>query len=101
MVRKVYRVLDRSFSLFGLQGRYVYVFLASLGVGALLSFIVGTAAGTIIGSAMFVLIAIVMYFCAMMLQSFYSERDIEKFIGSRRLKDFIVVKPVKFSKQWK
>ncbi len=101
MVRKVYRVLDRPFSLFGLQGRYVFLFLAALGAGAVLSFISGVFVGTMAASALFIVIAVLAYFAATMLQTFWSERDIMKFICSRRVKDFIEVKPKTFTGQWK
>lgn len=101
MVRKVYRVLDRPFSLFGLQGRYVFLFLAALGVGAVLSFISAAIVGTMAASILFIAIAVLVYFAATMLQTFWSERDILKFVSSRRVRNFIEVKPKAFTGQWK
>lgn len=101
MVRKVYRVLDRPFSLFGLQGRYVFLFLAVLGAGAVLSFISAAIVGTMAASILFIAIAVLVYFAATMLQTFWSERDILKFVSSRRVRNFIEVKPKTFTGQWK
>ena len=101
MVRKVYRVLDRPFSLFGLQGRYVFLFLVALGAGAVMSFISAAFVGTIAASVMFIAIAVLVYFAATMLQTFWSERDIMKFICSRRVRNYIEVKPITFTGQWK
>lgn len=101
MVRKVYRVLDRPFSLFGLQGRYVFLFLAALGAGAVLSFISAAIVGTMAASILFIAIAVLVYFAATMLQTFWSERDILKFVSSRRVRNFIEVKPKTFTGQWK
>ena len=101
MVRKVYRVLDRPFSLFGLQGRYVFLFLAALGAGAVLSFISAAIVGTMAASILFIAIAVLVYFAATMLQTFWSERDILKFVSSRRVRNFIEVKPNTFTGQWK
>lgn len=101
MVRKVYRVLDRPFSLFGLQGRYVFLFLAAFGAGAVLSFISAAIVGTMAASILFIAIAVLVYFAATMLQTFWSERDILKFVSSRRVRNFIEVKPKTFTGQWK
>ena len=101
MVRKVYRVLDRPFSLFGLQGRYVFLSLAALGAGAVLSFISAAIVGTMAASILFIAIAVLVYFAATMLQTFWSERDILKFVSSRRVRNFIEVKPKTFTGQWK
>ena len=101
MVRKVYRVLDRPFSLFGLQGRYVFLSLAALGAGAVLSFISAAIVGTMAASILFIAIAVLVYFAATMLQTFWPERDILKFVSSRRVRNFIEVKPKTFTGQWK
>ena len=101
MVRKVYRVLDRPFSLFGLQGRYVFLFLAALGAGAVLSFISAAIVGTMAASILFIAIAVLVYFAATMLQTFWSERDILKFVSSMRVRNFIEVKPKTLIGQWK
>ena len=101
MVRKVYRVLDRPFSLLGLQGMYVFLFLAALGAGAVLSFISAAIVGTMAASILFIAIAVLVYFAATMLQTFWSERDILKFVSSRRVRNFIEVKPKTFTGQWK
>ena len=101
MVRKVYRVLDRPFSLFGLQGRYVFLLIAALGAGAVLSFISAAIVGTMAASILFIAIAVLVYFAATMLQTFWSERDILKFVSSRRVRNFIEVKPKTFTGQWK
>ena len=101
MVRKVYRVLDRPFSLFGLQGRDGVLFLAALGAGAVLSCISAAIVGRLAASILFIAIAVLVYFAATMLQTFWSERDILKFVSSRRVRNFIEVKPKTFTGQWK
>lgn len=101
MTRKVYRVLDRPYTLFGLRGRYIFVFLGALGVGALISFLMGSAVGMLIGSVILVVFMILVYLAVMILESMFSEREIERFLWSRALKDFIIVKPKTFNSQWK
>lgn len=101
MTRKVYRVLDRPYTLLGLSGRYIFVFLAALGVGALISIALGSVTGMLIGSAILIVFMVLVYLAVMILESMFSEREIERFLWSRALKDFIIVKPQAFNRQWK
>ena len=57
--------------------------------------------GTMAASILFIAIAVLVYFAATMLQTFWSERDILKFVSSRRVRNFIEVKPKTFTGQWK
>lgn len=101
MTRKVYRVLDRQYTLLGLKGRYIFVFLASLGAGSLISFLLGSVTGMLIGSTVLIVFMVLAYLAIMIAESVFSERDIGRFLWSRAMKDFIQVKPTSFTKQWK
>ena len=101
MRRTVYRVLDRPFSMLGLKGRYFYVFLVLLALGALVSLIVGACTNSLVGSALLIVLMVLGYLAITFAQSFFSEREIMKFIWSKRIKDFIVLQPRKLHGQWK
>lgn len=89
----VFKSLDKSSSLFGIQGTYLYWVLGALGVDLALSFIVGSATNSFVGFIMFVAIGAGIYFATLMVQTRLSERERTKWICSHRLPRFVYVPP--------
>lgn len=89
----VFKSLDKSSSLFGIQGSYLYWALAALGVDLALSFIAGSLTNSFVGFVMFVALGAVVYFATLMVQTKLSERERTKWLCSHRLPDFVHVPP--------
>ena len=94
---RVYRNLDRPFTLFGVKGRYIPVALISLLGIVILSVVLGSAFGTFVGLASAVVLIICGYLLLLEIQQRYGEKGLSRFISGRRLPKFILVR----SKVWK
>lgn len=96
---KMYKSLDKTSSLFGIRGSYLYIMMAGIVVAVVLGFgIVGGMFGSIIGTLATLAFGAVAYFIVMMLQARFSERSLQKKISSFSFPDYIILKPGNLAK---
>ncbi len=81
MKHKVYRSLDQSPALFGIQGVYLLVFLGALIVGIFLSVIIGSMTDRIVGVVMLIIMFLVAYFGVLFLQEKFSEKEFKRYLS--------------------
>lgn len=93
---RVYRNLDRPFTLLGVKGRYIPVALAGLLGIIVLSLIVGAVGGTFIGLASALVLIVGGYLGLLEIQQRYGEKGLSRFIAGKRLPKFILIR----SKVW-
>ena len=94
---RVYRNLDRPFTLFGVKGRYIPIAgVLLLGV-IIASLVAGSALGTFAGLACAVVLIVCGYLLLLEVQQRYGEKGLSRFLAGRRLPRFILVR----SKAWK
>ena len=93
---RVYRNLDRPFTLLGIKGRYIPVALAGLLGIIVLSLIVGAVGGTFIGLAWALVVIVGGYLGLLEIQQRYGEKGLSRFIAGKRLQKFILIR----SKVW-
>ena len=93
---RVYRNLDRPFTLLGIKGRYIPI----AGVGLLgiiiLSLITGSIAGTFVGLATAVALIVSAYLALTEIQQRFGEKALSRRMAGMRLPKFILVR----SKVW-
>ena len=94
---RVYRNLDRPFTLFGVKGRYIPAAGALLLGIIIVSLVVGSALGTFAGLACAVVLIVGGYLLLLEVQQRYGEKGLSRFLAGRRLPRFILVR----SKAWK
>lgn len=93
---RVYRNLDRPFTLLGIKGRYIPVALAGL-LGVIgLAIVLGTVFGTFAGLASAVVFVVGGYLALTEIQQRFGEKALSRFIAGKRLPKFILVR----SKVW-
>ena len=92
---RVYRSLDKSPSLFGIQGGYFVVFGAVLLVGGGLAFLLCIVLGTTAGIITFMASVLVAYFVVMFLQEKYSEKELRRFLSNLFLPEAVRIPPSK------
>ena len=93
---RVYRNLDRPFTLLGLKGRYIPVALAGLLGVIVLAIVLGTVFGTFAGLASAVVFVVGGYLALTEIQQRFGEKALSRFIAGKRLPKFILVR----SKVW-
>ena len=94
---RVYRNLDRPFTLFGVKGRYIPIAgVLLLGI-IIVSLVAGSALGTFAGLACAVALIAGGYLLLLEIQQRYGEKGLSRFLAGRRLPKFILVR----SKAWK
>lgn len=95
-----YKSLDKTSSLFGIKGSYLYIMIAGILVAVVLGFgIIGAVAGSLIGTLATLAIGALSYLAVMMLQGKYSERVLRKKLVSFSLPDFMVFQPKDICRQ--
>lgn len=94
---RVYRNLDRPFTLLGVKGRYIPVALIGLLGIVILSVVLGSVFGTFIGLASAVALIVGGYFVLLEVQQKYGEKGLSRFLSGRLLPKFILVR----NKVWK
>jgi len=94
---RVYRNLDRPFTLFGIQGRYIPVAICTAGAIVIASLIVGSVSGAFIGFAMGICLGIMAYLFIVEVQGRWGEKGLSRYLAGRRLPRFILIR----SKVWK
>lgn len=93
MKYKVWRSLDRPSSFFGIRGKFAYVLLGLAGAGAMLSFVVGEAAGSLTGMIAFALCCVGAYMGVIALQGKMTDRLLSRFLASRRTPRYVHTSP--------
>lgn len=94
---KVYRNLDRPFTLFGIKGRFIVVLILWAVVSLVLAIIAGAATNGFIGLGVFGVLAFIGYLLVTVVQEKYSESSLRRMLGSVRLPKYITVR----RKPWK
>lgn len=94
---RVYRNLDRPFTLLGVKGKYIPVALAGLLGIVILACIVGAALGTFAGLAAAAVLIVSGYLLLLEVQQRFGEKQLGRFLAGKRLPKFILVR----SKVWK
>ena len=86
MKTSFYRSLDRPINIFGLRGRWVTLFLYSLGGCLVLAFIIGIMMGVGMGFSVFIVGGVAAFFGCLVLQAKTPARRLEKVKVSSRLR---------------
>ena len=94
---RVYRNLDRPFTLLGIKGRYIPVALVGLLGIIVLAIVLGTIFGTFIGLASAVALIVGGYLALTEIQQRFGEKALSRRMAGMRLPRFILVR----SKVWK
>lgn len=94
---RVYRNLDRPFTLFGIQGRYIPVALCALGAVLIVSLILGSALGAFVGFASAICLGTGAYLGLLETQGRWGEKGLARYLSGRQLPRFILIR----SKVWR
>lgn len=94
---KVYRNLDRPFTLFGIKGGFIGVMLAIAVAALIISSIIGSASSGFIGLGLFAVLLFTGYFAVSLIQEKHSGHEIGRLLSGARLPKVIVIK----EKPWK
>ena len=95
---RVYRNLDRPFTLFGIKGKFIIIAIAAVVVFLIVSLLVGGISGsTLAGGVCMLLLCAGGYLGITELQNKFGEKGLSRFISRLGLPKFIVVR----SKVWK
>lgn len=94
---RVYRNLDRPFTLLGIKGRYIPVAMGGLLGIIILALVVGSAAGTFAGMGSAVILITGGYLALGEIQQRFGEKALGRRVAGLRLPRFILVR----SKVWK
>ena len=94
---RVYRNLDRPFTLLGIQGRFIPVALGAAGVVLVASLILGSALGTFVGLASALCLGIAAYLGLTEVQGRWGEKGLARYLSGRGLPKFILIR----SKVWR
>ncbi len=93
---RVYRNLDRPFTLLGVKGRYIPVALIGLLAIILIAVVLGSALGTFVGLASAAALIVGGYVILLEVQQRFGEKGLSRFVSGQRLPKFILVR----SKVW-
>lgn len=93
---RVYRNLDRPFTLLGIKGRFIPIAGAGLVGIIILSLIVGSIAGTFVGLATAVALIVSGYLALTEIQQRFGEKVLARRMAGMRLPKFILMR----SKVW-
>jgi len=100
MKRRIYRSLDNPSSLLGIKGSFLVGLLVCLAVTGFVSLLVGAMTSSIIGTMLFIVGMVGSYLAVMLVQGNFTEKELRRWISSRRLPRFIQVRPIKFRGLW-
>ena len=93
---RVYRNLDRPFTLLGIKGRYIPIAGAGLVGIVVVALIAGSIAGTFVGLAAAVTLIVAGYLALTEIQQKFGEKALSRRMAGMRLPRFILVR----SKVW-
>ena len=97
---KVYRSLDNPSSLLGMKGAYLLWFAGLLGASLFLSAMVGALTSSILGTMLFLILALASYFTVLYVQSIYSVKDLQKLFASLRIHRWVLIHPSDMRNLW-
>jgi len=92
---RVYRTIDKSPSLFGIEGSFFIIVGIFMGMGVLLAFTLGSLLGKMGGWVIFFLMSGAGYGITMLVQSKFSEKAFKRFVRKFFLPGFLRVFPSK------
>ena len=88
----IYRNNDRPFSLFGIKGMFIAVFISSAVVITLLAFLIAAVSYAIAGLLFWLSVLFLMYLVISLVQGRYREKDISRMLNSIRMPSFIIIR---------
>lgn len=94
---KVYRNLDRPFTLFGIKGSFIGVMMAIAVIALIVASAVGSATSGFVGLGLFAVLLFAGYFTVSIIQEKHSGNEIGRLFSGARLPKFIVIN----EKPWK
>ena len=97
---KVYRSLDNPSSLLGLKGSYLILFIAALALSLFISLLFGALTSSILGTMLFLVLALGSYFGVLYMQSIWTVKDLQKVLSSIQLHSWVRVLPCRFKDLW-
>ena len=101
MKRKVYRSLDRPATVFGIRGRFMWVFALGGGIALVAGLAVGGATSMLPGFGAGLAFALAAYFLTLSLQSKTDEKDIWKMVVKRSYPSLYRVRPKHIRNIWR
>lgn len=101
MKRRVYRSLDRPATVFGIRGRFMWVFTLGGALALIVGLVVGGAASMIFGFGAGLLAAVAAYLLTLSLQSKIDEKDLFKMIVKRSYPSLYRVRPKHIRNLWR
>lgn len=101
MKRRVYRSLDRPATVFGIRGRFMWVFALGGALALIVGLVVGGAASMIFGFGAGLLAAVAAYLLTLSLQSKIDEKDLFKMIVKRSYPSLYRVRPKHIRNLWR
>ena len=100
MKRRVYRSLDNPSSLLGIKGIFLVGLLVCLAVVGFFSLLIGAASSSIVGRLFFIVGLVGSYLAVIVIQGNFTEKELRRWFSSKRLPQFIQVRPIKFRGLW-
>ena len=97
MKYRVYRNLDRPFTLLGIKGRYIAIAGACLLAVLAVSLVAGSLSNAFVGLATALVCTVSVYLCLLEVQQRFPEKALTRKLGSMNLPRFILIR----SKVWK
>ena len=101
MKRRVYRSLDRPATVFGIRGRFMWVFVLGGGLALVVGLVVGGATSMLPGFGAGLVAAMAAYFLTLSLQSKVDEKDIWKMVVKRSYPALYRVRPKHIRNIWR
>lgn len=101
MKRRVYRSLDRPATVFGIRGRFMWVFALGGGLALVVGLVVGGATSMLAGFGAGFVAALAAYFLTLSLQSKIDEKDIWKMVTRRGYPSHFRVRPKHIRNIWR
>lgn len=101
MKRRVYRSLDRPATVFGIRGRFMWVFAVGGALALVLGLVVGGATSMILGFGSGLLAAVGAYLLTLSFQSKIDEKDLFKMIVKRSYPSLYRVRPKHIRNLWR
>ena len=88
-MHKVYRSLDQSPALFGIEGSYLIVLVIGGVVAGFLALLIGSLSGKIVGTVAVVIGFVADYFGVMFLQQKFTEKELKRYLSNFGMPKFV------------
>lgn len=89
----VYKSLDKKSSFLKLKGAYFKYTVLLLAIDIIPAMYIGSILNSVIGVISYIILMFASYLGVLAVQAKYTERELKKFISSRSIPRFIIVKP--------